>query len=250
MCGIFGFTQMRNATLNEQIQILKELFKEEEFLGDKATGLSILKDDTIAVLKGPVKASEFIETEKFEIFVARHLKDANAVIGHCRQPTKGRETFNFNNHPIITPNVVGSHQGIIGNDNELWKSPFMSCKKQGQVDSEAAIAYLSSLLGSLSRTTYISHKEAINRTAKALTGSFTIAFFSRLNPKYLYLFTNKGSKLARSHSKLCWFFGDSLRLEAALRKVNLKVETIDIPSECGLRINSKNREVAVWELED
>jgi glucosamine 6-phosphate synthetase-like amidotransferase/phosphosugar isomerase protein len=48
--------------------------------------------------------------------------DANQVIVHVRDYTKGHPTIAANNHPVRHGPVVGIHNGIIENDDELFAS--------------------------------------------------------------------------------------------------------------------------------
>jgi glucosamine 6-phosphate synthetase-like amidotransferase/phosphosugar isomerase protein len=65
---------------------------------------------------------------------------ARAAIIHTRAATKGTKTRNVNNHPVENNGVIGVHNGVIWNDDELFD--MLGCDRNGQVDSEAAFALL------------------------------------------------------------------------------------------------------------
>jgi glucosamine 6-phosphate synthetase-like amidotransferase/phosphosugar isomerase protein len=68
---------------------------------------------------------------------------ATAII-HTRYATKGDPSNQLNNHPIDVRGIIGVHNGHISNDDELFKDihKIGNYKRQGQVDSEAAFAWL------------------------------------------------------------------------------------------------------------
>ncbi|MGB8002830.1 MAG: hypothetical protein WCF27_01070, partial [Gaiellaceae bacterium] len=45
-------------------------------------------------------------------------EDANKLLVHVRDYTKGHPSFSANNHPVRHGSVVGIHNGIIENDDE------------------------------------------------------------------------------------------------------------------------------------
>jgi len=69
--------------------------------------------------------------------------DARNVILHTRMATQGSPENNHNNHPIITGNIVGVHNGVMHNDYNLFQK-IGPGRRIAQVDTEAifaAIAY-------------------------------------------------------------------------------------------------------------
>ena len=44
-----------------------------------------------------------------------------AVMGHSRLVTNGAQENNQNNQPVVAGDMVGIHNGIIVNDEELWQ---------------------------------------------------------------------------------------------------------------------------------
>ncbi len=67
--------------------------------------------------------------------------DATQVLVHVRDYTKGHPTIEANNHPIRHGSVVGIHNGIIVNDEEIFAHyGFERAELEMTVDSEAIFA--------------------------------------------------------------------------------------------------------------
>lgn len=68
-------------------------------------------------------------------------QDAAEVLIHVRDYTKGHPTIEANNHPVRHGTVVGVHNGIIVNDEELFSAHgFERDRPEMSVDSEAIFA--------------------------------------------------------------------------------------------------------------
>jgi glucosamine 6-phosphate synthetase-like amidotransferase/phosphosugar isomerase protein len=66
---------------------------------------------------------------------------ATQALVHVRDYTKGHPTIAANNHPIRHGNVVGIHNGIIINDEQIFAEPgFERSRPEITVDSEAIFA--------------------------------------------------------------------------------------------------------------
>src|SRR5918999_6418282 len=67
--------------------------------------------------------------------------DATQVLVHVRDYTKGHPTIEANNHPIRHGAIVGIHNGIIVNDEEIFAHyGFERAHPEMTVDSEAIFA--------------------------------------------------------------------------------------------------------------
>ena len=63
------------------------------------------------------------------------------VLVHVRDYTKGHPSLNANNHPVRHGSVVGIHNGIIKNDEEIFaRYAFERAEEDMTVDSEAIFA--------------------------------------------------------------------------------------------------------------
>ncbi len=67
--------------------------------------------------------------------------DVNVGIAHTRWATQGKPENPENNHPVVAPGIVLVHNGVLSNDDEIFR--LLECERRGQVDSEAVAALLS-----------------------------------------------------------------------------------------------------------
>jgi glucosamine 6-phosphate synthetase-like amidotransferase/phosphosugar isomerase protein len=138
MCGIGAFhVQGDEFDAGRCARILLRLL---EVRGRDASGVAwhqpVSEDVETFILKGNISGSE----------LAKQIQPGqigSTGIVHTRWATKGDPSNNLNNHPIDVSGIVGVHNGHVSNDDELFKKigkEFYS--RQGQVDSEAAFAWL------------------------------------------------------------------------------------------------------------
>jgi glucosamine 6-phosphate synthetase-like amidotransferase/phosphosugar isomerase protein len=109
--------------------------------------------------------------------------DAIAVLVHVRDYTKGHPTIPANNHPVRHGRVVGVHNGIIANDDEIFaRHGFRRDHPAMTVDSEAIFA-LTEAFGSR------------GRTLEQLRGSMAAAWIDEREPGVVYLARGVGRPL-------------------------------------------------------
>jgi glucosamine 6-phosphate synthetase-like amidotransferase/phosphosugar isomerase protein len=200
MCGILGIGFQNGTTFtNSEMArfLLRELFNETEIRGYDATGVAFVNRREINVLKAPIAVQKFVATREFTVANRELLtlsgKDSTiSVIGHCRAKTKGTPKNNNNNHPIVAGSVVGVHNGIIDNDDELFdrfKGYYKSFSRKGEVDSEIIFRLIDYFVNIQSAST----SEAIRRMAAFVKGSYVCAMVDKRNPFLLYIFRQQGS---------------------------------------------------------
>jgi len=130
VCGLAGFSLNPNATVDATV-LSAALALSIESRGGHATGIAHYHPHQKAVLvtKDGVTAYEFID----QIMESVDPKCRAAII-HTRFGTKGSSDVNENNHPIVLPGIVGVHNGIITNDDEVTKK--LELDRVAEVDSE------------------------------------------------------------------------------------------------------------------
>jgi glucosamine 6-phosphate synthetase-like amidotransferase/phosphosugar isomerase protein len=110
-------------------------------------------------------------------------QDAAQVLIHVRDYTKGHPTIEANNHPVRHGTVVGIHNGIIANDDELFaEHAFERDRPEMSVDSEAIFA-LAEAFGSR------------GSTLEELRGSMAAAWLDSREPGVVYLARGVGRPL-------------------------------------------------------
>lgn len=130
ICGLAGFSLNPNATVDATV-LSAALALSIESRGGHATGIAHYHPHQKAVLvtKDGVTAYEFID----QIMESVDPKCRAAII-HTRFGTKGSSDVNENNHPIVLPGIVGVHNGIVSNDDEVTEK--LELDRVAEVDSE------------------------------------------------------------------------------------------------------------------
>lgn len=192
MCGILGISFQNECTMgNTELvkYLLRGLLAESQVRGSDATGVAFVSEENVAVLKNDVGARELLADDAFGTACEEYinLDKTISIIGHTRMKTKGTETDRHNNHPIITDNIVGVHNGIISNDDKLFEKfqkRYDTFKRKGRVDSEIIFRLIDHFV-------YVRKKkmiDAIHSTMVLLKGSTACALVDRGKPHLLWLF--------------------------------------------------------------
>lgn len=102
--------------------------------GRDATGLLTVTNGRHKLRKAPQPAGEFLKN--------RPGIGANAqtALIHTRAATQGTPAVAGNNHPIAYGNIIGIHNGVIYNDDQLFRDN--KWERKAEVDSEAIFAAL------------------------------------------------------------------------------------------------------------
>lgn len=140
MCGICGIRRFADAPIGaEQIRIL---LIGNERRGNQATGVALQQfDGSVQVFKTDDPASKFVLEKAFEEFLTEYLKeDTLTVLGHTRAATKGLPIYNKNNHPMWDETVAVVHNGVIYNDDMLFRE--MELTRVAETDSDIFRAIL------------------------------------------------------------------------------------------------------------
>lgn len=98
--------------------------------------------------------------------------NCQSALIHTRAATQGRPENPLNNHPIVHGSIVGIHNGIVYNDDDLFKH--FGWERNAQVDSEAIFAA-------------INHLE-LDEALKNIDAGWAVAWFDADNdPRKLWL---------------------------------------------------------------
>ena len=198
MCGIFGLliAEKINLSPKQLMQIANNMFKLSESRGKEASGLAIRFKESIYILKEPITSSRLVKTSKFKNLFTNTLKTEGysgaqlqaplLILGHSRLQTNGQSEINTNNQPVVKDGAVGIHNGIIVNDDKLWKA-FPALNKKYDVDTEVFLSLLQ-----MFRSQGKSTVEAVRLVFENIEGSASVAVqFDDENN--LVLATNTGS---------------------------------------------------------
>ena len=134
MCGIAGYSLHRSSPVSRTLaaQALLAAIAER---GADAVGYAYRGPDVpLAVHKQRTGASRLLD----QLSIPDH---ATQALIHVRDYTKGHPTIAANNHPVRHGAVVGVHNGIILNDEEIFaRHGFERDAPRQTVDTEAILA--------------------------------------------------------------------------------------------------------------
>jgi glutamine---fructose-6-phosphate transaminase (isomerizing) len=133
MCGISGYSLSGRSNLDRTFTAQALLAGIAE-RGADAVGYAYRSSGSVAVHKQLSGASALLDRISIP-------DDATQVLVHVRDYTKGHPTIEANNHPIRHGSVVGIHNGIITNDEEVFaRHRFVRHAPEMTVDSAAIFA--------------------------------------------------------------------------------------------------------------
>lgn len=257
MCGILGMAFMSNSSIKTGMlkYTLRGLLAESEVRGSHATGVAFVQEKGISVLKDNVGAKKLMEYEEFGDACTEYISSETiSVLGHCRFKTKGTPKNNHNNHPIVTGNIVGIHNGMIHNDEMLWKkyqTKFKSFKRKGKVDSEIIFKMIDHYV-------HVKGKpmaEAIDEISYQLQGDYACALVDRTMPYMLWLFRNINPITIYNYPKcgIVLFASNSSYIDKTVDYVCKKMfgepEEINLLTSHCLGINLKTKSIYKFKLD-
>ncbi len=255
MCAIFGLGflrghNIRNDTLIQNL--VRALFIQNAVRGRTASGLAFTSYDGIKVIKKNVPAQTFINLPEYNQTETECVTFDTAkihpmsILGHCRLKTKGTETNNKNNHPIICNDVVGVHNGCISNDDSLFRIYARTFGRNGEVDSEIIFA----LIDYFSRENHI--HEAIQKMSVITHGSFACAMVHRKQPHVIWLFRRHNPcdvMLFEDVGLLSWS-SEKEYIKTSVRGVLNPGEIIQLPQNSGIGIDLHRNRIHRFSLEE
>ncbi|MBP6754791.1 MAG: glucosamine 6-phosphate synthetase [Bacteroidia bacterium] len=122
MCGIFGV--ISKVKVNQKH--LQSLANHARQRGKDSSGLCLYKDDSYKVIRADYDINKLL--------INSNISNSNIIFGHSRLITNGL----FDNQPVVRDEIILVHNGIIVNEDEIWKN--INVKRQFEIDSETIIA--------------------------------------------------------------------------------------------------------------
>jgi glucosamine 6-phosphate synthetase-like amidotransferase/phosphosugar isomerase protein len=169
MCGIAGYSLSPKSSV-ERTLAAQALLAGIAERGADAAGYAYRTpgDGRVRGHKQRSGASALLETVEVP-------PEATEALLHVRDYTKGHPTIEANNHPVRHGAVVGIHNGVIFNDEEILdRHGFERAKPEMTVDSEAIFALAE-------------HFEARARALEELRGSMACAWVDERRPDVLFV---------------------------------------------------------------
>lgn len=215
MCGVAGFSVDVDSRVDRTLAAQALLAGIAERGADAAGYAHRGPTASVTIHKQRTGATALLE----EIQLPGSATDA---LVHVRDYTKGHPTLLANNHPIRHGSVVGIHNGVIANDEEIFADHAIEHAEAGMtVDSEAIFALV--------------ERFGADRSAlEELRGTMAAAWLDERTPRGLHL--------ARGVARPLWIGRARRELFFASTKSALEVV------EGTLRVTLRKREVAEGRL--
>jgi glucosamine 6-phosphate synthetase-like amidotransferase/phosphosugar isomerase protein len=176
MCGIAGYSLSPSSRVDRTLaaQVLLAAIAER---GADAVGYAYRGDNVpVRLHKQRSGASKLLQD-------VRVPAGASQLVLHVRDYTKGHPRIDANNHPVRHGAVVGVHNGIILNDEEIFAAGgFERAEPEMTVDSEAIFALAEAVPGRAG-------------VLEELCGSMAAAWLDERAPDVLYLARGVGRPL-------------------------------------------------------
>ncbi|HZD86791.1 MAG TPA: hypothetical protein VE088_02150 [Gaiellaceae bacterium] len=211
MCGIGGYSLSARSAVDRTLAA-QALLAGIADRGADAVGYAYRgpDDPDPAVTKQRTPASLLLD----RIEVPAH---ATELLVHVRDYTKGHPSIPANNHPVRHGPVVGIHNGIILNDDDLL-TPHSCARGEPSmtVDSEAIFALAA-------------HSRNEPRALEALAGSMAAAWLDRREPGTIFAARGVGRPLWIGRARDAVFFastGTALEIVADYVGIRLKLREL------------------------
>ncbi len=211
MCGIAGYSLSPKSALDRTLAAQSLLAGIAE-RGADAVGYAHRSpgDDYPVVVKQRTPASMLLD--RIEVPTT-----ATELLVHVRDYTKGHPSIAANNHPVRHGPVIGIHNGIILNDDELL-APFSCARSEPRmtVDSEAIFALAAH-----------SHNDPL--ALEDLTGSLAAAWLDARVPGTIFAARGAGRPLWIGAGRHELFFASTRRaLEVVERYARVKLRKSEV----------------------
>ena len=208
MCGVFGIISKQKVNENH----LKYLVEHAQQRGKDSSGLIVYKDKKYSVQRADFNIEKLLKK------VDR--KNAEVVMGHSRLITNGLG----DNQPVVRNDVIVLHNGIVVNDEEVWKKTGLERKLE--IDTEVLAALTED--GIKNNVELKSIAENIISLCRGVIASAII--LPKLGKVILY--SNNGSLYLGDSEEGSYFSSESFPLDQ-LKCQNIRqiktAEVLDIP---------------------
>ena len=211
MCGIAGYSLSAGSRV-EQTLAAQTLLAAIAERGSDAVGYGYRgRELPLTVHKQRTGASAVLDS-------VRIPEAATQALLHVRDYTKGHPSLAANNHPIRHGAVVGIHNGIIANDEEIFaRYGFERAEPGMTVDSEAIFAL-------------VERETAKAAALEELYGSMATAWLDERTPDVLYLARGVGRPLWIGEGERELFFASTREaLELTERYASVRLRKRELP---------------------
>src|SRR4051794_19433816 len=211
MCGIAGYS-LRSASSLERTLAAQALLAAIAERGADAVGYAYRQPGVAypTIVKQRTPASELLDRVTVP-------QEVDQLLVHVRDYTKGHPSIAANNHPVRHGPIVGIHNGIITNDDELL-APHSCARAEPRmsVDSEAIFALAA-------------HSQNDPRALEAIAGSMATAWLDQREPGTLFAARGVGRPLWLGRGRNEVFFASTRRaLEIASEYTGVRLRLTEL----------------------
>lgn len=224
MCGIFGvIANEEKYSRKELLKVVVDLARFSQVRGKDSSGLAFRFESSsvIEVLKGPCSIDDLFKTNQYRELSMSILQERKngehdnifAALGHARLVTNGTQLEDVNNQPVIKDGIVGVHNGIIVNENELWKK-YPGLNREFEIDTEVIYSLFRYHLNETNDAL-----SAIRKTNAELFGTVSTGFFINDKDQFL-VYTNNGSLYVLTNNEDIFIYGSENEILTRLAEKN------------------------------
>lgn len=187
MCGLAGmFIEPRQRSRDDVLR-LRALFygilSSMDSRGGDGCGVAVINQngEVVRHTRLPmVEASEAYFDREFADTLAQINDDTRCIIGHTRLATQGSKALDVNFHPFVTKNVVGAHNGMFYNWDEIIAH--FNLTPEGDCDSEPVFHLMDLMSGNRPLNVDI-----INTALKCMEGVYALTLQDLREPDAVWL---------------------------------------------------------------
>ncbi len=240
MCGIFGIITKQGANTNKEFvkKGLHTIAKLSMARGKDSSGMVFKNNNqnNFELIKGDIPVPQLLKSTEYLSILNRALHNYQnnisfQAIGHARLVTNGSQLNDVNNQPVVKDGIIGIHNGIIVNDNQLWEQN-PDLKKQYEIDTEVLLSLIRKEINN-------NHTlpNAIINTLNKIEGTVSSALLFE-DRNELALFTNNGSLYYLISDDLLMFASEKYFLDEVQKKLKTTYPVYHINAFNGIIFNT------------
>lgn len=221
MCGIFGIIVKENSGTGTGFitKALENVARLSIARGKDSSGL-VFKNNAqqnFDLVKGDIPVFDLLKTEAYKNNLKNALSEFSKgnrfqAIGHARLVTNGSQLLEVNNQPVIKDGIIGIHNGIIVNADELWKQ-YSKLKRDYEIDTEILLSLIRDKL-----SVDTSLDKAVCETLQQIEGTVSTALMFNDRDE-LVLATNNGSLYYILTEQYLIFASEEFFLKSLIKKI-------------------------------
>jgi asparagine synthetase B (glutamine-hydrolysing) len=226
MCGIYGVIEININPDHDVRSIFSNLVLESESRGKEASGFVFSDITGGKIYKSSSAGSDLLKDANVKAAMSsvtqKRLEGIKScLIGHSRLVTNGSEENPNNNQPVVLDTMIGIHNGIMTNDENIKINKNISTL--GELDSEVLFRHIANNYKEKGFFSKVSFLSSIND----VKGTVNIASILKDIGKVL-LFTNHGSLYVFSNKDICIFASELWILEQVTELNHGSIEKLSV----------------------